>query len=143
MYKRAISLTLAAVMVCVAALNGVSDANAAKKATIKTKKISIKVGEKKKIKIANKVKKAKYKFTTSKKAVATVTAKGVVKGKKKGNAKITVKEILNKKTRKLGTISVKVSVKRWSRSHSRLRQLRRLYSRHIGFLRLHQRQHRR
>lgn len=112
MYKRAISLTLAAVMVCVAAFSGVSDANAAKKAAIKTKKISIKVGEKKKIKIANKVKKAKYKFTTSKKAVATVTAKGVVKGKKKGNAKITVKETLNKKTRKLGTISVKVSEKK-------------------------------
>ena len=37
MYKRAISLTLAAVMVCVAAFSGVSDANAAKKAAIKTK----------------------------------------------------------------------------------------------------------
>ena len=46
MYKRAISLTLAAVMVCIAALGGMSDANAAKKATIKTKKISIRVGEK-------------------------------------------------------------------------------------------------
>lgn len=75
MYKRAISITLAAVMVCVAAFSGVSDANAAKKAAIKTKKISIKVGEKKKIKIANKVKKAKYKFTTSKKQLQRLLLK--------------------------------------------------------------------
>lgn len=112
MVKRAISLTLSAAMVCITVLGGVTDVNAAKKATIKTKRISIKVGEKKTIKIANKVKKAKYKFSTSKKAVATVTAKGVVKGKKKGSAKITVKETLKKKTRKLGTVTVKVSPKK-------------------------------
>ena len=112
MFKRAISLTLAVAMVCIAALGNVSDVDAAKKATIKTKKISIGVGEKAKIKIANKAKKAKYKFTTSKKAVATVTAKGVVKGKKEGKAKITVKETLKKKTRKLGKVTVTVSKKK-------------------------------
>lgn len=57
MVKRVISLTLAAVMVCITLLGGVPDVDAAKKATIKTKKISIKVGEKKTIKIANKQKK--------------------------------------------------------------------------------------
>ncbi len=112
MLRKAIGITLAAAMVCITASGQASDANAAKKAKIRTKKISIQVGEKKAIKIANKAKKAKYKFTTSKKAVAAVTAKGVVKGKKKGTAKITVKETLKKKTRKLGSVSVKVSSKK-------------------------------
>ena len=111
MFKKTISLTLAFAMLAITALGQGADANAAKKATIKTKKISIKVGEKKTIKIANKAKKAKYKFSTSKKAVATVTAKGVVKGKKKGSAKITVKETLKKKTRNLGKVTVKVTGK--------------------------------
>ncbi len=108
MVKRTVSYILAAAMFCVTASGGMSDADAAKKAAIKTKNISIKVGEKKTIKIANIVKKAKYKFTTSKKKVATVTAKGVVKGKKKGTAQITVKETLKKKTRRLGSVKVKV-----------------------------------
>ena len=75
MVKRVISIVIAAVMFCLTAAGEVSDVDAAKKAAVKTKKISLKVGEKKAIKIKNKAKKAKYKFKTSKKAVATVTAK--------------------------------------------------------------------
>lgn len=112
MVKRVISIVIAAVMFCLTAAGEVSDVDAAKKAAVKTKKISLKVGEKKAIKIKNKAKKAKYKFKTSKKAVATVTAKGVVKGRKEGKAKITVKETLKKKTRKLGSVSVTVSQKK-------------------------------
>lgn len=111
MLKRFIGLILAVSMAGTVLFGAAPDAGAAKKAVIKTKKISIKVGEKKKIKIKNKAKKAKYKFKTSKKAVATVTSKGVVKGRKKGRAKITVKEINKKKSRKLGKVTVKVSPK--------------------------------
>lgn len=112
MFKRVVSIILAAVMICITASGGDCEANAAGKAVIKTKKLSIKVGEKKKIKIIKKAKKAKYKFTVSKKVVATVNAKGVVKGRKEGKTKITVKETLNKKTRKVGSVSVSVSAKK-------------------------------
>lgn len=80
----------------------------AKKATIAKKKITINVGQSKKISIKNKKKKAKYKFSSSKKKVAKVSSKGMVKGLKTGTAKITVKETFKKKTRKVGTIVVTV-----------------------------------
>ena len=112
MFKRVISFILAFSVVYVTVFGGVLYADAAKKASIKTKKISVEVKKKKVIKIANKAKKAKYKFKTSKKSVATVNSKGVVTGKRKGNAKITVKEILGKKIRKLGKVSVKVYEKK-------------------------------
>ena len=91
--KRVLSLATALALVC----TGISfpDSNvakAAKKAKLKTKKISLKVGKKKKIAISGKVKKAKYTFKSSKKAVASVSKSGVVTAKKKGNAVITVKE---------------------------------------------------
>lgn len=59
---RVISLLSAAALMCVSVLapgNG-QTAEAAKKAKLKTKKISVQVGKKKKIVIKNKVKKAKY-----------------------------------------------------------------------------------
>lgn len=83
-------------------------ASEAKKATIAKKKIQITVGKTKKISIKNKKKKAKYKFSSTKKKVAKVSSKGVIKGLKAGTAKVTVKETLKKKTRKVGTIVVTV-----------------------------------
>ena len=80
----------------------------AKKAAIAKKKITINVGQSKKISIKNKKKKAKYKFSSSKKKVAKVSSKGVIKGLQTGTAKVTVKETLKKKTRKVGTIVVTV-----------------------------------
>ncbi len=82
-------------------------ASAANKAKLSTKKLSMVVGQKKTIKIKNKVKKAKYTFASSKKKVVTVNKKGVVKAVKKGNAKITVKEKL-KKSRVVGVVKVAV-----------------------------------
>ncbi len=58
-------------------------ADAAKKATLKAKKLTLRVGEKKKIKIKAKKAKAKYTFVSSKKKVAKVNKKGVVTAKKK------------------------------------------------------------
>ena len=83
-------------------------ASEAKKASLAKKQITITVGKSKKISIKNKKKKAKYKFSSSKKKVAKVSSKGVIKGLKVGTAKITVKEKLKKKLRKVGIIVVKV-----------------------------------
>lgn len=92
-------------------LVGAPVSDAAKKASLKTKKIDLKVGQKKQIQLKNKKKKAVYSFKSSKKAIASVTKKGVVQAKKAGNAKITVKEKYNKKTRTLGTVQVKIKQK--------------------------------
>lgn len=81
----------------------------AKKATLKSKSITVKVGKSKTIGIKNKNKKAKYAFKSSKKAVATVSKKGAVKGIKKGSATITVKETKGKKTTTVGKVKVKVT----------------------------------
>ena len=108
--KKAISLATAFALVCVGTVSswGTNEAQAAKKAKLKTKNITVKVGKTKKITVKGKNKKAKYTFTSSKKKIATVSKKGVVKGIKKGNAVITVKEIKNKKKRTLGKVKVKV-----------------------------------
>lgn len=108
--KNAISIATAFALVCAGAVSpwGTNEAQAAKKAKLKTKSITVKVGKTKKITIAKKNKKAKYTFASSKKKIATVSKKGVVKGKKKGNAVITVKEVKNKKKRTLGKVKVKV-----------------------------------
>lgn len=55
--------------------------------------------------------KAKYTYTSSDKKIVTVSSKGTyatVKGLKEGSATITVKQTLNKKTTKVGTVKVKV-----------------------------------
>ncbi len=95
-----------ATAVFVSGLSGDYAVSAAKKAVLKKKKITMNVGEKKQIKIARKNKKAKYKYVSAKKALATVTKKGVIKAKKSGKVKITVTEKLAKKTRKLGKVTV-------------------------------------
>ena len=86
-----------------------------KKAAIKTKTITVQAGKTKKITIKNKKKTCKYTFTSNKKKIATVSAKGVVKGKKAGSAKITVKEAAKKgkgKAKKIGTVKVTVTKKK-------------------------------
>lgn len=109
--KRVLSLATAFALICTGSVIPTSNvAKAAKKAKLKTKKISLKVGKKKKIAISGKVKKAKYTFTSSKKAVASVSKSGVVTAKKNGNAVITVKEVKNKKKRTLGKVKVTVKV---------------------------------
>lgn len=85
----------------------VSEAKA-KKTTVKTKTITVKVGKTKKIVLKNKAKKAKYTFTSNKKKIAKVSKKGVVKGVKKGKAVITVKQIKGKKKKTLGKVKVTV-----------------------------------
>lgn len=85
--------------------------HAAKKATLKNKKISMKVGQKQKITIKNKKKKATYRFHSSNQSVASVSKTGVVHAKKKGSVKIKVKERYKKMKRTLGTVTVNISPK--------------------------------
>ena len=66
---------------------GIDSSAKAKKATLKTKSITVKAGKTKKIVIVNK-KKGKYTFTSGKRTIATVNKKGVVKGVKAGDTKV-------------------------------------------------------
>lgn len=115
-WKRVSGVVLSGILALSMTLGGMTapDAGAkAKKAKLKTKKISVTVGKKKTIKIVKKKKSCKYTFKSNKKKVAKVSKKGVVTGQKKGTAKITVKEVKkNGKTRKLGTVKVTVTRKK-------------------------------
>lgn len=84
------------------------------KAKPAVKRIIMKVGDTKSIRIKNKSKKASYTFISSDKKIATVSKNGSVSGKKPGSAKITVKEKMKaskSKARKIGTINVKIQPK--------------------------------
>lgn len=109
-YIRGIAMFMVAAL-AVSALAG-SASKAASAAKVKTKSIVLKKGEKKTIQITGKKKKAKYSYQVKKKAIASVTAKGVVKGLKKGETVVTVFEKKNKtsKKKKIGTVKVKVRV---------------------------------
>ena len=80
-------ITAAALVITTAVLPG--GASAKGKVKLNKKKVTMKVGQKVKLKLKNTKKKVKWK--SSKKKIASVTARGVVKGKKKGTAKITAK----------------------------------------------------
>ena len=81
---------------------------AAKKATVKTKKVTMQVGKKKTISIKNKKKKAVYTFKSKNAKIVKVSKKGVMTARKKGKTKISVKEKLGKKTKLIGTVTVTV-----------------------------------
>lgn len=106
--KKRVAVLLAFVLsvTMVADLTGMS---AAAKTTIKNKKITMVVGQKKQISLKNKVKKAKYLFVSSNKKTATVSSKGVVSAKKAGTVKIAVRMKAGKKVKKIGSVTVKIS----------------------------------
>lgn len=82
----------------------------AKTLKLKKKKLSIKTGDKKTLKVTVKPSNATLKWKSNKKKIATVSKKGVVKGKKKGTAKITVTSGKKKATCKV-TVKQKYSIK--------------------------------
>lgn len=108
--RKTISLASALAIVCtgIAAPWSTDSVEAAQKASLKAKKVTVKVGKTKKIAIKGKVKKAKYTFKSNKTKVATVNKSGVVKGIKAGKAVITVTETKNKKKRTVGKVTVTV-----------------------------------
>ncbi len=111
--KKAASLTLAAALVVTSVCCGGNDAQAAvkaKKITMNKKKVSITVGKKITLKVKKvtpkKASKA-VKYKSSDKKIASVSKKGVVKGKKVGKAIITVTSKSNKKAKAKVTVNVK------------------------------------
>lgn len=104
-----ISFLLMTAMVCQGGIT--AGAKSKTKAKLSTKKIVLQVKQSKKIKITGKNKKAKYTFKSSNKKVVKVSSKGVVKVLKPGTAKITVKETYKKKTKKVGTVTVRSRAK--------------------------------
>ncbi len=105
-----IAIVLTAAMVFTGV--GGNTADAAKKAKISKSKLSLKVGESKKLSVKNltKKQKKKLKWSSSKKKVASVSKKGKVTAKKKGTAKITAKVGKKKFTCKV-TVQKKGKVK--------------------------------
>ncbi len=89
-----------------------SCSQAAKKAKLSNRKLTMTVGQKKKIKIKNRRKAAKYLFKSSRKKVASVSKLGKVKAIKKGTAVITVKEKYKKKVKTVGKVKITVKSKR-------------------------------
>lgn len=86
-WKKGLAVITAAALVITAAIPG--GVSAKGRVKLNKKKVTMKVGQKVKLKLKNTKKKVKWK--SSKKKVAAVTSKGVVKGKKQGTAKITAK----------------------------------------------------
>lgn len=107
--KQTISIGLCFAL-AVSTFSAFTPATAAAKAKLVKKKLTLTVGQKKKIAIKSKKKKAKYSFKASNKK-ASVSKSGVITAKKAGKVKITVKEKLKKKTRKVGTITVTIKKK--------------------------------
>lgn len=107
--KQTISIGLCFAL-AVSTFSAFTPATAAAKAKLVKKKLTLTVGQKKKIAIKSKKKKAKYSFKASNKK-ASISKSGVITAKKAGKVKIAVKEKLKKKTRKVGTITVTIKKK--------------------------------
>ena len=83
---------------------------AAKKPGLSAKTMTLQVGQKKTLKVKNAGKKAKLKWSSNKKSIATVSKKGVVKAVKAGNAVVTCK--VTTKNGKTTKLTCKVAVKK-------------------------------
>lgn len=83
---------------------------AAKKPGLSAKTMTLQVGQKKTLKVKNAGKKAKLKWSSNKKSIATVSKKGVVKAVKAGNAVVTCK--ITTKNGKTTKLTCKVAVKK-------------------------------
>lgn len=88
MKKKLISILMVFALVC-SVLYSAGNVQAIGKVKLSQKKMTLRVGEQKKLKL--KGTKKKVKWSSSKKKVATVSKKGVVKAKKKGKAVITAR----------------------------------------------------
>ena len=117
-FKKCMAFMLSASMILT--MSGMSDlasaakGKAQKKLALSKKTLTLKAGQSKKLTVKNKPAKAKLKWSTSNKKVATVK-KGKVKALKKGSAKITCKVTYRQKGKKVTkklTAKVKVTAKK-------------------------------
>lgn len=83
---------------------------ATQKTRLNAKTMTLQVGQKKTLKVKNAGKKAKLKWSSNKKSIATVSKKGVVKAVKAGNAVVTCK--VTTKNGKITKLTCKVAVKK-------------------------------
>lgn len=105
--KKSVSIVLSASLILGCA--GIADIQAKKAARLSASRLNMETGEKTKIKIKNKSKKAVYLFKSSNKKTASVNKKGTVTAKKQGKATITVKEKIKKSTKKIGKVKITVT----------------------------------
>lgn len=105
--KKSVSIVLSASLILSRA--GIADIQAKKAARPSSSRLNMETGEKTKIKIKNKSKKAVYLFKSSNKKTASVNKKGTVTAKKQGKATITVKEKIKKSTKKIGKVKITVT----------------------------------
>lgn len=107
MYGKEIKMTAVLLVVSLlwTGLAGIG-VQAKKKEQLKTKTMNLTVGEKKKIVIKNKSKRAKYSYRTQFRKIATVSKGGVVKAIKAGKVKITVQKKVKNKKQKVGVVTV-------------------------------------
>lgn len=89
--KKAVMCCMVACMLIGSLGSMETEAKSSKKMSISSKKITLQVGQSKKLKIKNVTKGKKVKWSSNKKKIATVSKKGVVKAKKNGTCKITAK----------------------------------------------------
>ena len=113
--KKACAVVLAGVIAATTAFAGMpGEGHAAKKTSLKTKKISVTVGKTKKISVQGKKAKHKYTFTSKNKKIAKVSSKGVVIGVASGTTQIVVKDSYKQNKKKKVMVSMKFHLPRTS-----------------------------
>lgn len=105
--QKAIAFTLI-LSLCLLTAYSVNIYAAVENATLLTKKVTLSVDSKKMISIENKSRIKSYTFLSKNMKIVTVSKKGEITAKAEGNTSITVSETYKKKTKKLGTVNVKV-----------------------------------
>lgn len=116
--KKVVSMALVSALALTSALGGSTTSEAAaktKKIVMNKKKVTLKVGKTFKLKVKKVTPKKASKavtYKTNKKKIATVSKKGVIKGKKAGKATITVTSKKNKKAKAKVTVTVKAADER-------------------------------
>lgn len=107
--RKIVASVLAMAMAFTSVIAPGTTADAAKKIKVSTKKVTLKVGASKTIKVKNAPKKAKIKWSSKNKKVAKVNKKGKITAVKKGSTTVICKVTYKKKAQ---TFKIKVTVKK-------------------------------
>lgn len=110
--KRSIAFSLIGMLTALSVMTGGSHAEIDAKAKLSVKKMTLEVGQKKKIKVLKRKKGAKYFFRSKAPKKVKVTSRGIVTARKTGTVKIIVSEKSKKKMKKIAAVTVKVIKKK-------------------------------